>query len=367
MARSKKTRLISDSMTPKEARGVYENVIDYGVLIDQSQVVDDWLNGGPPKTSIDKVYFSELDEFGPEHIAWLQMLLECYNGDQLYQVMTLLLDNTTKLLDLADCVALGSVGKTIDQLHNENEKLKAEVESWRAKYFDRTEEGAEITRLEAEVERLQQRLDAEAVDENQKLKARTPEDIATAIWGDGDDITAALELTDEMIAHYAEWSGHADMVKRLGDTMTLLERVDSLDDPEAFALAEPDKAREFAQKIIGRLNPKKTHPAPKQPVRTGAARQRGVHFGGEPDHKTWRKINDLLRRTRLDNTGLIEQLVEIEFANQTPPPPRGKPPERGDHFGGYPSSETWTKIRHLRRSYHMSNTELIAYLVGRHQ
>src|SRR5436309_1526724 len=98
---------------------------------------------------------------------------------------------------------------------------------------------------------------------------------------------------------------------------------------------------------------------------THQRRVRGAHFGGEPDPDTWRKINDLLRRERLDNTGLIEKLIDIEYANPTPPPPPGEPPERGEHFGCYPSESTWRKVKHLRRTHHMSNTELIAHLVGR--
>jgi hypothetical protein len=97
-------------------------------------------------------------------------------------------------------------------------------------------------------------------------------------------------------------------------------------------------------------------------------RRRNTHFGGEPDHDTWVKINVLLRRLeggRLDNTTLITRLIDEEFSNPTNPPPRGdNRPPRGDHFGAYPSPETWIKINQLRGRWHIDNTELIQWLVG---
>jgi hypothetical protein len=123
---------------------------------------------------------------------------------------------------------------------------------------------------------------------------------------------------------------------------------------------------------LARLKTNTEKPAPSQSAPAAGLHQsapkrraRGAHFGGEPDPGTWQKINDLLQRERLDNTTLIERLVDAEYANPATPPTRGEPPERGDHFGAYPSPETWRKISRLRLKYRMTNTELIAYLVGK--
>jgi hypothetical protein len=117
-------------------------------------------------------------------------------------------------------------------------------------------------------------------------------------------------------------------------------------------------------------NPQSAPPAsPVASKKPAKKRKRNTHFGGEPDHDTWVKINVLLKRLaggRLDNRSLITFLIDQEFSHPTNPPPRGdNRPPRGDHFGAYPAPETWIKINQLRRRHHLDNTEIIQWLIAK--
>jgi hypothetical protein len=113
---------------PERARAIYFEHIDTGVVEEDGAIVSKWLSGDPADTKWEETQFELLDDFGPRHVAEIAGILACYDGDDLHDIMVLLLDDdTSKLLDIADAVAQHATSLTIHQLAVERHDLLRRV------------------------------------------------------------------------------------------------------------------------------------------------------------------------------------------------------------------------------------------------
>ncbi len=125
-SKPKKRRVAGKS--PEEAKEIYERYIDYDTVDDEPEIVLKWLRGNDPADESEKTNFDLLDDFGPGHVAQMEVLLACYNGSMLHDLLLVLLpEDTQHLLDIADLVAEHQTGMAIDALYSENRALKARI------------------------------------------------------------------------------------------------------------------------------------------------------------------------------------------------------------------------------------------------
>jgi hypothetical protein len=266
------------------------------------------------------------------------------------------------------------------ELRAENARLLKEVQSWRAKYFDRTEEGAEIDRLNEEIERLNAVNERQSdqidgiTEENEALKraatgmdAIPPRPYESRVFGWRLDVTKKSPLVspeDPLARHYGVYQWQPGDNGKFAWAQ-VSEQFDYAEDANAewhrlLAEQAAEAAKDMEDADGAEDDEEDETPPPPQPKGSG----RGRHFGAYPDPATMEKIRGLTARHNLDNTALLRWLIDNEYAN--PPdtlPPRRKRAQRIHHFGCYPSQETWTKIRQLFERYRIDNTELLSYLV----
>jgi hypothetical protein len=279
---------------------------------------------------------------------------------------------------------------TVKELRAENERLQAEntylkverakaadeVQSWRAKYFDRSEEQAEIDRLNAEIERLTaelERLDERDDDPREMVWVITynhePESDNYQVFIEKDAAEKYYNHCD--VSH----PGGASLQSEPGTNFDF--RYCRVDDGEMLrgrtggkppkrVAAEPNYSQKISNPIPRPSAPEPIKPEPvasPQATPEPASHGRGRHFGAYPDSASMERIRGLSARLRLDNTALLRSLIDNEYAN--PPdvlPPRRKRANRIHHFGCYPDGATWAKIRKLLEQYRIDNTELLSYL-----
>jgi hypothetical protein len=133
-------------LDPETARERYDEIFEPDALEQNNPLVERWLDGEPPADEASEASYETLDEFGPQHVAAVEMLLAYYSARHLADAMRLLDPDRSRVklaelgTDLLDDqfaeidwgVKLPSEIDSIDKLATGYAELQTEAERLRA-------------------------------------------------------------------------------------------------------------------------------------------------------------------------------------------------------------------------------------------
>jgi hypothetical protein len=131
---TKKLRKIAGHLEPDRAKTIYDEFAHSSLIEEEREVVQHWLSGEPTADETEEKVFELFDEFGPQHLAYFETLLACYDGGTLADAMLILDGESPKPGDVCDALSYAlyrimpsQLMNRVDDLEVENAKLKAKL------------------------------------------------------------------------------------------------------------------------------------------------------------------------------------------------------------------------------------------------